>query len=83
MSSENVNEPIFNIAQLAHVELLTPGPKGTLWYFKDLLGMRSPVPDSVCSYGTPAGQEQLVLAEAATDLSSGVRPARARVDPKP
>ena len=81
--SSNLNEPIFDIAHLAHVELLTPGPKGMLWYFKDLFRMRSPVPDSVCSYGTPAGQEQLVLAEAATDLSSGVRPARARVDPKP
>jgi len=43
------NEPIFDVAHLAHVELLTSGPKGTLWYFKDLLGMRSPVPDSVCS----------------------------------
>jgi hypothetical protein len=43
------NEPIFDVAHLAHVELLTSGPKGTLWYFKDLLGMRSPVPDFVCS----------------------------------
>ena len=61
------NEPIFDVAHLAHVELLTSGPKGTLWYFKDLLGMRSPV---------RAAQEQLVPAEAGTDLSSGVRPAR-------
>ena len=83
MSSENVNETIFNVAQLAHVELLTPGPKGTLWYFKDLLGMRSPVPDSVRSYGTPAAMEPLVPAEAATALSSGGRAGRARVPPKP
>jgi catechol 2,3-dioxygenase len=27
------------ISQLAHVEILTPKPDGTLWYFKDLLGL--------------------------------------------
>jgi hypothetical protein len=75
MSSENVNEPIFNVAQLAHVELLTPGPKGMLWYFKDLFRMRSPVPDSVWSYRTPAGQEPSVLAEAATAYPQACDPA--------
>jgi len=33
-------EPIFDIAQLAHVEILTPNPEGTLWFFKDLLGLQ-------------------------------------------
>jgi catechol 2,3-dioxygenase len=33
-------EPIFDVAQLAHVELLTPKPERTLWFFKDLLGMQ-------------------------------------------
>ena len=33
-------EPIFDIAQLAHVEILTPDPERTLWFFKDLLGMQ-------------------------------------------
>src|SRR5439155_13469837 len=33
-------EPIFDVAQLAHVELLTPTPERTLWFFKDLLGMQ-------------------------------------------
>jgi len=33
-------EPIFDIAQLAHVEILTPNPDGTLWFFKDLLGLQ-------------------------------------------
>ncbi len=27
------------ISQLAHVELLTPKPNETLWFFKDLMGM--------------------------------------------
>lgn len=27
------------VAQLAHVEILTPKPEETLWFFKDLLGM--------------------------------------------
>jgi len=27
------------ISQLAHVEILTPRPDETLWYFKDLLGL--------------------------------------------
>lgn len=29
-------EPIFDVAQLAHVELLTPDRERTLWFFKDL-----------------------------------------------
>jgi|SRR5699024_5759 len=33
-------EPIFDTAQLAHTELYTPDPEGTLWFFKDLLGMQ-------------------------------------------
>jgi catechol 2,3-dioxygenase len=37
--SPNVNEPIFDIAHLAHVELLTPRFEQTLSFFKDLLGL--------------------------------------------
>jgi catechol 2,3-dioxygenase len=33
-------EPVFDVAQLAHVEMLTPNPEGTLWFFKDLLGLQ-------------------------------------------
>jgi len=32
-------EPIRDIAHLGHVELLTPRPEQSLWYFRDLLGM--------------------------------------------
>jgi catechol 2,3-dioxygenase len=32
-------EPIFDVAQLAHVEIYSPKPEETLWFFKDLLGM--------------------------------------------
>lgn len=32
-------EPIFDVHQLAHVEIYTPNPEGTLWFFRDLLGM--------------------------------------------
>ena len=34
-----MKEPLFEVAQLAHVELLTPKPDGTLWFFKELLGL--------------------------------------------
>src|SRR3989440_11780207 len=34
-----MKEPLFDVAQLAHVELLTPKPDDTLWFFKELLGM--------------------------------------------
>ncbi|WP_027997401.1 VOC family protein [Sinorhizobium arboris] len=34
------SEPIFDVAQLAHVELLTPDFDGTLYFFKDLMGMQ-------------------------------------------
>jgi catechol 2,3-dioxygenase len=40
MSPLNVSEPIFDVAQLAHVELLTPDFDGTLCFFKNLLGMQ-------------------------------------------
>ena len=36
----HADEPIFDVAQLAHVELLTPDLEGTLCFFKDLLGMQ-------------------------------------------
>jgi catechol 2,3-dioxygenase len=36
----NADEPIFDVAQLAHVELLTPDLEGTLCFFKNLLGMQ-------------------------------------------
>lgn len=29
----------FDVAQLAHVEIFTPDPDGTLWFFKEILGM--------------------------------------------
>ena len=32
-------EPLRDIAHLGHVELLTPRPHESLWYFRDLLGM--------------------------------------------
>jgi catechol 2,3-dioxygenase len=35
-----LSEPIFDVAQLAHVELLTPDLDGTLRFFKDLMGMQ-------------------------------------------
>ncbi len=38
-SPRTEDEPIFDIAQLAHVELLTPNPEGTLHFFTDLLGL--------------------------------------------
>lgn len=33
------NEPLRDIAHLGHVELLTPKPDESLWYFHDILGM--------------------------------------------
>jgi len=32
--------PRFELAHLAHAELLTPNMEGTLWFFTELLGMR-------------------------------------------
>lgn len=32
-------EPIHDVAQLAHVEIFTPKPEETLWFFKDLLAL--------------------------------------------
>jgi catechol 2,3-dioxygenase len=39
-SPQTEDEPIFDVAQLAHVELLTPDPKRTLRFFTDLLGLQ-------------------------------------------
>src|SRR5690606_20124535 len=38
-------EPIHDVAHLGSVELLTPAPERSLWYFRDLLGME-PVHES-------------------------------------
>ncbi|WP_409304780.1 catechol 2,3-dioxygenase [Peribacillus sp. SCS-155] len=35
----NIQEPVFDIAQLAHVELLSPKPEETVRFFTDILGM--------------------------------------------
>lgn len=32
-------EPLHDIAHLGSVELFTPKPEKSLWYFRDLLGM--------------------------------------------
>ncbi|MDQ7040314.1 MAG: catechol 2,3-dioxygenase [Rhodothermus sp.] len=32
-------EPLFEVAQLAHVELITPKPEESLWFFRDMLGL--------------------------------------------
>ena len=29
----------FDVAELAHMEIYTPDPEGTVWFFKELLGM--------------------------------------------
>ena len=34
-----MEEPIQDIAHLGHIELLTPNPDDSLWYFIELLGM--------------------------------------------
>lgn len=34
------DEATTDLAQLAHVEILTPEPERTLWFFKDLLGLQ-------------------------------------------
>lgn len=39
MSTNGYPEPIFDVAQLAHVEIYTPDMDGTLWFFKELIGL--------------------------------------------
>ncbi len=36
-------EPMFDVHQLAHVEIFSPKPDETLWFFKELLGMEETV----------------------------------------
>jgi hypothetical protein len=38
-STAQAKEPVFEVAQLAHVELLTPKPEETLRFFTELLGL--------------------------------------------
>lgn len=35
----NGSEPILDVAHLGHVELLSPRPQESLWFFRDVLGM--------------------------------------------
>src|SRR5258708_19395001 len=39
-SMNEAQEPIFDVAHLGHVELLSPKPEESLWYFRDVLGMQ-------------------------------------------
>jgi catechol 2,3-dioxygenase len=39
MNMSSHQEPIFDVAQLAHVEIFSPKPDETLWFFTQLLGM--------------------------------------------
>lgn len=34
-----IPEPILDVAHLGHVELLSPKPEASLWFFRDILGM--------------------------------------------
>ncbi|WP_420594563.1 catechol 2,3-dioxygenase [Deinococcus sp.] len=40
MTQQQPQEPIFDVHQLAHVEILSPKPDETVRFFKDLLGMQ-------------------------------------------
>ena len=53
-------EPIQDIAHLGHVEILTPKPEQSLWYFRDLLGME-PVHESGDSVYLRVSQWQPIL----------------------
>ncbi len=35
-----VREPIHDVAHLGHIELLTPKPAESFWFFHDVLGMQ-------------------------------------------
>ena len=39
-STAPAKEPMFEVAQLAHVELFTPKPNETVHFFKELLGLQ-------------------------------------------
>ncbi|MFC3040707.1 catechol 2,3-dioxygenase [Virgibacillus xinjiangensis] len=43
-------EPILDVAQLAHVEILTPKPDETLWFFKELLGLEETAREGQSAY---------------------------------
>src|SRR5579872_2310259 len=37
---DDTQEPVHDIAHLGHVELLSPKPEASLWFFRDVLGMQ-------------------------------------------
>lgn len=47
---ETNQEPIFDVAQLSHVELLTPKLDESAWFFKDLLGLQETARDGRSIY---------------------------------
>jgi catechol 2,3-dioxygenase len=49
-STAQANEPSFEVAQLAHVELLTPKPDETLRFFTELLGLQETVREGQSVY---------------------------------
>jgi catechol 2,3-dioxygenase len=49
-NTAQAKEPLFEVAQLAHVELLTPKPDETLHFFKELLGLEETVREGQSVY---------------------------------
>lgn len=49
-NGQQFKEPIFDVAQLAHVEIFTPKPDETLWFFKELLALEETERDGQSVY---------------------------------
>jgi catechol 2,3-dioxygenase len=45
-----IAEPIFDVAHLGHVELLSPKPEESLWFFREVLGMQEVAREGQSAY---------------------------------
>lgn len=67
-----VPEPIFDVAHLGHVELLSPKPEESLWFFRDVLGMQEVTRQGQSIYLRGWGEYELYSLKLTESKQAGV-----------
>src|SRR5579875_2708476 len=65
-------EPIHDIAHLGHVELLSPKPEESLWFFRDVLGMQEVTRQGQSVYLRGWGEYELYSLKLTESKQAGV-----------
>lgn len=67
-----IPEPIFDVAHLGHVELLSPRPAESLWFFRDVLGMHEVARQGQSVYLRAWGEYELYSLKLTESSQAGI-----------